>query len=95
MAMVMITCPVTKRQVFTGIETDPASSALVPPINTRLTCPACGNIHTWSMLDAELVGEPIEPRNPTAPELDLRLGRLRESVRGDERSLPRSLRRAS
>ena len=55
MAMVMITCPATGRQAFTGIETDPASVALIPPINTRLVCPVCGHIHRWSMLDAEFV----------------------------------------
>ncbi len=97
MAMVMITCPVTKGRVFTGIETDPASVALVPPINTRLTCPACGNVHTWSMLDAELAGELVERPAPAAPELELRIRKLRESVpaRGGERPLRRSLPRAS
>jgi len=55
MALVMITCPATGRRAFTGIETDPANVALIPPINARLVCPACGNTHRWSMLDAEFV----------------------------------------
>jgi len=56
MAMVMITCPATGRQAFTGIETDPASVNQIPAINSRLVCPHCGGTHVWSMLDAELVG---------------------------------------
>ena len=58
MGRVMITCPATGRQAFTGIETDPASVNLIPPVNTRLICPHCGRTHVWSMLDAELDGEP-------------------------------------
>jgi hypothetical protein len=60
MARVMITCPTTGAQAFTGIETDPASVNLIPPINTRLLCPNCGRIHVWSMLDAEIVPEPAD-----------------------------------
>ena len=55
MAMVVIRCPATGRQVFTGIETSAASVNLIPPINSRLTCPSCGATHVWSILDAELV----------------------------------------
>ena len=55
MAMVMIRCPATGRQVFTGIETNAASVNLIPPVNTRLNCPSCGDTHVWSILDAELV----------------------------------------
>jgi hypothetical protein len=63
MAMVMITCPATGRQAFTGIETDPASVALIPPINIQLVCPACGHIHRWSMLEAEFVSGDYRPCN--------------------------------
>jgi hypothetical protein len=76
MAMVMITCPATNRQVPTGIETDPASIALVPPINARLTCPDCGNVHTWSVLDAELVCEALELPDRLGTQLALRLQEL-------------------
>jgi hypothetical protein len=60
MARVMITCPTTGSQAFTGIETDAESVNLIPPINARLICPNCGRIHVWSMLDAEVVPEPPE-----------------------------------
>ena len=55
MALVMITCPATGRQAFTGVETHPANVGLVPAINAILVCPECGYEHRWSMLDAELV----------------------------------------
>jgi hypothetical protein len=55
MSMVVIRCPSTGQQVFTGIETNAASVNLIPPINTRLSCPRCGDTHVWSILDAELV----------------------------------------
>jgi len=55
MVMVTITCPVSGRPAFTGIETDIGSVNFIPPINTRLKCPCCGGMHVWSILDAELV----------------------------------------
>jgi hypothetical protein len=63
MGKVMITCPTTGRQAFTGIETDAGSVNLIPPINTRLKCPQCGRTHVWSMLDAELVVGESERRD--------------------------------
>jgi hypothetical protein len=54
MAMVMIRCPATGRPAFTGIETDVSCVNFIPPINTRLKCPCCGETHVWSILDAEL-----------------------------------------
>ena len=92
MASIMITCPATGRQVFTGIETHPASVAMLPPINTQLVCPACGSTHVWSMLDAELVPDPDARPEVSAPELQLRIIRLRERVRA--RSGPRPPRRS-
>ena len=93
MAMVMITCPVTNRQVFTGIETDPASIAMLPPVNTRLVCPACGGTHVWSMLDADVAAAPVERPEVLGPELGYRLGRLRERLHGSARGGQRPRRR--
>jgi hypothetical protein len=67
MARVMITCPTTGSQAFTGIETDAASVNLIPPINARLICPNCGHVHVWSMLDAEVVPEPIDGSDEPDP----------------------------
>ena len=77
MAMVVIRCPATGRQVFTGIETSAASVNLIPPINTRLTCPSCGDTHVWSILDAELVVGELEAADEMLPpEWTLRLAKL-------------------
>ena len=76
MAMVMIRCPSTGRQVFTGIETNAASVNLIPPINTRLNCPRCGNTHVWSILDAELVVGELEAADDMPAEWTSRLAKL-------------------
>jgi hypothetical protein len=63
MAMIMIRCPATGQQAFTGIETHADSVSMIPPVNTRLTCPRCGQVHIWSILEAELVpGIPATPQ---------------------------------
>ena len=55
MAMVMISCPNTGRDVATGIETDPSSfesfGAAAP-----IRCPVCGREHAWSKTNAWLAG---------------------------------------
>ncbi len=60
MAMLTIKCPKTGQATLTGIETHPSSLPLIPPINTRLACPHCGDMHIWSILDAELVADDTE-----------------------------------
>jgi hypothetical protein len=97
MAKLMIRCPATGRPVFTGIETHPASIAMLPPVNTSLVCSLCGNTHIWSMLDVEFVCEPVDRTEPPTPELQLRLGHLRRTIRAgrDPRPTRRTLPRAS
>lgn len=60
MARIMITCPVTKKPVWTGMEGDKQS--LDPTVNdigdNSITCPQCGQEHTWQQRDAYLEGEP-------------------------------------
>jgi len=77
MAMVVIRCPATGRRVFTGIETSAASVNLIPPINTRLTCPSCGDTHVWSILEAELMVGDLDGAADDMPvEWTSRLARL-------------------
>jgi hypothetical protein len=47
MAMVMISCPNTGRDVATGIETDPSSFESFGPA-APIRCPMCGREHAWS-----------------------------------------------
>jgi len=76
MAMVVIRCPATGRQVFTGIETNAASVNLIPPINTRLNCPSCGDTHVWSILDADLVVDDLETADEMPAEWTSQLAKL-------------------
>jgi hypothetical protein len=54
MASVMILCPETRREVYTGIETDEASFAKLPDVPSRAQCPMCGREHIWSRQNAWL-----------------------------------------
>lgn len=54
MAMVKIKCPVTGKDVPTGIEMDLQSFSSVTLTNNRVRCPHCGEMHTWSKSDAFL-----------------------------------------
>lgn len=76
MAKVMIRCPATGHQAFTGIETSAASVNMIPPINTRLNCPCCGDTHVWSILEAELVAGDFESAADIPVEWRARLTKL-------------------
>ncbi len=54
MASVMIVCPETCREIYTGIETDEASFAKLPDVPSRTQCPICGQDHVWTREDAWL-----------------------------------------
>ena len=54
MASVMIVCPQTRREIYTGIETDEASFARLPNVLSRAQCPICGEEHVWTRDTARL-----------------------------------------
>ena len=54
MASVMIDCPETGREIYTGIETDEASFAKLPDVLSRTQCSVCGQEHVWTRQDAWL-----------------------------------------
>jgi hypothetical protein len=58
MGVVWITCPTTGRRFPTGIEADREILDEVPAWTTNYTCPACGRVHKWADVQAELVDEP-------------------------------------
>jgi len=65
MSLVMITCPATGRAVSTGIETEPTSFRRLPRVTAHMHCPACGQVHEWSVGSAWLSGEPrLVAENP-------------------------------
>ena len=51
MASVMIVCPETRREIYTGIETDEASFAKLPDVLSRTQC---GQEHAWTRQNAWL-----------------------------------------
>jgi hypothetical protein len=72
MGAVMIRCPRTDRAVSTEIETVPSVFRRLPEVAARMRCPACGEVHVWTMRDAWL-GEPtLAPQlvPKLAPRLD-------------------------
>jgi hypothetical protein len=54
MASVMILCPETRREIYTGIDTDETSFAKLPDVVSRAQCPICGREHAWTKKKAWL-----------------------------------------
>ncbi len=54
MARVLIECPVTRHQVWTGMEMDQPEFDSATISGESFRCPACGQTHTWEKYDAAL-----------------------------------------
>ena len=54
MSAIMIKCPNTDRDVFTGIEIDFVSFNRLPNVLSHSYCPACGHEHHWRRGEAWL-----------------------------------------
>jgi hypothetical protein len=67
--MIYIRCPLTLREIATGIDTDPFSFLSLPDVSTKMSCCACGNHHAWRRSEAWL-----------APETELEAGQLHPAV---------------
>lgn len=52
MPSVKIKCPVTGKDVPTGMVMDLVSFANATLTNNTIQCPHCGKVHTWSKVDA-------------------------------------------
>jgi hypothetical protein len=52
MGIIMIKCPVTGRDVSTGIETMDIEE--LPVVTAKMVCPACGRVHDWITTNAWL-----------------------------------------
>ena len=55
-SMLMIRCPRTGQEVWTGIETDPASLQKIPDVLFYTPCPRCGLDHASWCDEAWLAG---------------------------------------
>lgn len=54
MGTIYISCPVTRRQVSTGIEIERHDFLYLPQVQAVMFCPDCGQQHVWMPADAEL-----------------------------------------
>lgn len=54
MAQVLIRCPTTDREIYTGLNFDWDTLAWQPLGEMELACPACGEKHIWNKDDAYL-----------------------------------------
>jgi hypothetical protein len=67
MSLLMVRCPRTGQEVWTGIETDPDSFRKIPDDLFYTWCPHCGLDHAWWRDEAWLVyalggtGAPLQP----------------------------------
>lgn len=57
MARVMIICPHTQKQVYTGMNFDWMQFESVQIGEKSVTCPECGEEHIWTRADATLVAD--------------------------------------
>lgn len=64
MGRVMIRCPVTRRAIATGIETDAARFNSTPAFFALAYCPFCRTSHRWFARDA-WVCDATSPQQPT------------------------------
>ena len=61
MAFVVIRCPATGRQLYTGIETDPDLLDLYHDGQAATACPHCHQPHSWTRSDAVF----LDPDSPS------------------------------
>jgi predicted RNA-binding Zn-ribbon protein involved in translation (DUF1610 family) len=54
MERLLFTCPVTRRRIDTGVETEIGTLLQIKSATLRQRCPACGQLHEWIVRDAEL-----------------------------------------
>jgi hypothetical protein len=54
MERLFFTCPTTRRSVDTGVETEIGTLLQIKSEKVRAHCPACGDVHEWTVRDAEL-----------------------------------------
>jgi hypothetical protein len=68
MALVMIKCPNTRRDIFVGIEIEEDAFHKLPEVRAETKCPACGAMHPWSKKDAWLSDGRSQAPNENQPD---------------------------
>ena len=54
MERLFFTCPITRRSVDVGVETEIGTLLRIKSSKVRAECPACVNVHEWTVSDAAL-----------------------------------------
>lgn len=54
MERLFFTCPVTRRSVDVGVETEIDTLLRIKSEKVRAQCPACGQVHEWTVREAAL-----------------------------------------
>ena len=54
MERLFFTCPVTRRSIDSGVETEIGTLLQIKSKKVSVRCPACGQVHEWIVRDAEL-----------------------------------------
>jgi hypothetical protein len=57
MRSIIITCPTTGQEVRTGLEMDEEAFDAATLTDNPVTCPACGQVHSWDISDARLADD--------------------------------------
>ena len=47
MAVIVVRCPKTRKDILPGIEIAVANIGSIPPVPSRVKCPECGEEHSW------------------------------------------------
>jgi len=54
MERLFFTCPVTRRSIDVGVETEIETLLRIKSEKVRAQCPVCGQVHEWTVRDAAL-----------------------------------------
>jgi len=54
MERLFFVCPATRRPVDVGVETEIGTLLRIRASKIRAQCPACGQVHEWTVRDAAL-----------------------------------------
>ena len=54
MERLFFACPVTRCRIDSGVETEIGTLLQIKSEKVRARCPACGQVHEWTVRDAEL-----------------------------------------
>ena len=67
MGTVVVICPVTCREISTGIETEAEVLRDLPRIPAAVRCPECGEQHFWTCDDAIVQERATPPAHDPRP----------------------------